>query len=72
MNCYIPQYAISGTMFFILFANFWIHAYTRRSRSSKPTISSGHGDQQNGAVVSNGMSNGVRKRAVTNGYSEHD
>lgn len=44
-NCVFPtvfKYIISGYgfMFFILFANFWIQAYTKGNRGSKPSLDS--------------------------------
>nr|CAB3242266.1 elongation of very long chain fatty acids protein 7-like [Phallusia mammillata] len=78
-DCKYPQafkYIIAsyGTMFFILFSNFWIQAYTKRSRrraaDTKEKASSS--SYTNGNHMQNGVSNGVHKRAVANGTSKQD
>ncbi|CAK8689261.1 unnamed protein product [Clavelina lepadiformis] len=69
-DCKYPQvfkYLIAsyGTMFFILFANFWIQAYTKRSNRKKMEVAR----ENNGDVH---VSNEVHSCAVANGHSKHD
>ena len=67
----LSKYFFSGTMFFILFSNFWIQAYTKkRSRKSKTEVSNGNGvklpDDDTSYVKS------LRKRAVVNSNDSYN